>query len=121
MGVRLISGEDGETVFYCSTTMWAFGPVFGDPDTAEAFLEWMRPIDVRTLSDAQLTERYLTFLARKRFRVENPKTGHVFGIWDADTEAQALDACARDAGYDDYAAACADDDMSPFLVATEVR
>ena len=62
MGVRLITGEDGETVLYCSTTMWAFGPVFGDADTAEAFLDWMLPTDVRSLSDNVLTERYLTFL-----------------------------------------------------------
>jgi hypothetical protein len=65
MGVRLITAENGETVLYCSTTMWAFGPVFGDAEQAEAFLEWMQPTDVRSLSDQQLTERYLTFVTRE--------------------------------------------------------
>ena len=65
MGVRVISDtETGESALYCSTTMWAFGPVFSDADQAEAFLDWMEPTDVRSLTDQALTARYLDFLVR---------------------------------------------------------
>ncbi len=40
-----------------------------------------------------------------RYQIENPVTGIVLGVYEAETEAQALDALARDAGYHDYAAA----------------
>ena len=46
MGVRIINGTD-EAALYCSTTMWAFGPVFDDYDSAESFLEWWKAKDAR--------------------------------------------------------------------------
>lgn len=40
------------------------------------------------------------------FRIENTISGVVLGDYDGATEAEALDAMARDAGYADYAALC---------------
>ncbi|WP_353268583.1 hypothetical protein [Gemmatimonas sp.] len=42
-----------------------------------------------------------------RFQIENTQSGTILGQYDADTEAQALDLMAQDAGYRDYADACA--------------
>ena len=60
MGVRIITGEN-EAVLYCSTTMWAFGPVFDDYDAAEWFLSWWKERDgrdLRLLTDAELEHEY---------------------------------------------------------------
>lgn len=65
MGVRIIGlgGEPGDNVcLYCSTTMWAFGPVFEDAEAAEAFLEWMQPNDPRIYSEQELRAKYHTWL-----------------------------------------------------------
>lgn len=42
----------------------------------------------------------------KRYQIENTKSGLILGTYEAETEAEALDAMARDAGYADYQAAC---------------
>lgn len=41
-----------------------------------------------------------------RYQIENTISGIVLGIFEGATEAEALDAMARDAGYRDYADAC---------------
>lgn len=41
------------------------------------------------------------------FRISNPASGLVLGIYEGDDKADALDTYARDAGYADFAAACA--------------
>jgi hypothetical protein len=39
----------------------------------------------------------------KRYQVENRFTDRVFGLYHAETEDDALDQCARDQGYADFA------------------
>lgn len=41
----------------------------------------------------------------KRFQIENTVSGLILGVYEGATEAEALDAMARDAGYADYAEA----------------
>jgi hypothetical protein len=67
MGVRILDGEDG-AVLYCSTTMWAFGPVFQDDknhsagELADEFVAWLN-IDARKLTDKELADKYSEFLS----------------------------------------------------------
>lgn len=66
MGVRILHGQCS-AVLYCSTTDWAFGPVFGDTDThdaeerAEAFCDWLSPKDPRDMDDSELERLYIRF------------------------------------------------------------
>lgn len=39
----------------------------------------------------------------RKFEIENIASGLVFGVFEGRTEAEALDAFAKDAGYRDYA------------------
>jgi hypothetical protein len=69
MGVRILSGEDA-AILYCSTTDWAFGPVFGDRDThtgterAAAFLRWFKA-EPRRLNYDELEAKYSEWLAQE--------------------------------------------------------
>lgn len=63
MGVRIIEGNkdyDG-AVLYCSTSMWAFGPVFENGDAAQEFLDWLKE-DPRRLSQRELEMEYHDWL-----------------------------------------------------------
>ncbi|MFG1302703.1 hypothetical protein V5F34_00995 [Xanthobacter autotrophicus] len=42
----------------------------------------------------------------KTFQITNTRSGMDLGVYEGATEADALNAMARDAGYKDYAAAC---------------
>jgi hypothetical protein len=69
MGVRILEGGAGAAM-YCSTTDWAFGPVFSDSDThdagerIEAFLRWLKS-EPRRLTDAELEAKYSEWLAQE--------------------------------------------------------
>jgi hypothetical protein len=43
---------------------------------------------------------------KKLYRVHNPTTCHEFGLYEGETAEDALDAMARDAGYENYLDAC---------------
>ncbi len=67
MGVRILTDGDN-AVLYCSTSDWAFGPVFS-ADThgrdaaymAQRFLDWLAP-DPREIGDELLANKYVQFL-----------------------------------------------------------
>jgi len=63
MGVRILSQGD-KACMYCSTTDWAFGPIFDSTDKCDAvdrvclFLEFLGRVDPRSLSEAGLQAQY---------------------------------------------------------------
>jgi hypothetical protein len=72
MGVRITNAT--EAVLYCSTTMWAFGPVFADYDEAEEFLTWSRENvagDLRLLTDAELEKVAADWRAARNVEAEH--------------------------------------------------
>lgn len=71
MGVHTIRG-DREAAMYCSTTDWAFGPVFSDTDEhdaaerIEAFLRWLgKGRDPRSYTDSELESKYSEWRAQE--------------------------------------------------------
>lgn len=73
MGVRILSDEDN-AVLYCSTSDWAFGPVFYCEDEhdaherAEAFLRWLdkeKNLDPRYPHSSQLESLYSEWRAQE--------------------------------------------------------
>ena len=71
MGVRILHDERAEiAALFCSTSDWAFGPVFynkGDKDAYErvqAFLDWLK-VDPREVREAILQGRYSEWLAQE--------------------------------------------------------
>lgn len=71
MGCRILHDrESDQAVLYCSTSDWAFGPVFTDSDThdaderAEAFCRWLKR-DARLLTDAEMHAEYAAWLAQE--------------------------------------------------------
>jgi hypothetical protein len=62
MGVHILEDrESNEAAFYCSTSGWAFGPVFPNREAAELFLQ-VYSDDPRRLTDAELSARYSEFI-----------------------------------------------------------
>ncbi len=65
MGCKILeakdgSGMNGAAVFYCSSSMWAFGPVMESVPEAEAFSKWL-PGDPRTYEANTLEQKYFEF------------------------------------------------------------
>ena len=56
MGCRIISDENG-AIFYCSTTMKAFGLVMVDEGEAEDFMMWLVK-DPRIFTEKELEDKY---------------------------------------------------------------
>jgi hypothetical protein len=76
MGVRII-GDDETAVMYCSTTDWAFGPVFTEkgvfsaPERIEAFLRYLgKSRDPRSMSDSELESEYSKWQVQEKTEVE---------------------------------------------------
>lgn len=62
MAVKIITGEDGEQVLYCSTTMMAFGMVHTNPDhDLNDFIEWLEK-DPRKYTIDELLSLYYEWL-----------------------------------------------------------
>ncbi len=78
MGVRIWEGTlDGgrreAAGLYCSTTDWAFGPLFDDYEEADAFLEYL-PCDPRSIKDSDLEDHFGAF-KKMRAAAASPATG----------------------------------------------
>ena len=57
MGVHVLENKDDRyKCLYCSTTMWAFGPIFYEDEDVDEFLEWLK-IDPRRLKDKELEDK----------------------------------------------------------------
>ena len=70
MSVQILTDKETyQQVMYCSTTMWAFGPVFQAPDEAEDFIEWLGS-DPRKLSDELLSDKYYEWLKEREIEEE---------------------------------------------------
>ena len=64
----------------------------------------------------------MTTQTTKTYRITNTRSGHTLGDYQGATESEALDAMARDAGYENFEAAC---EVAPIkdgeLLVTEVE
>ncbi|HMA74379.1 MAG TPA: hypothetical protein VKP67_23250 [Xanthobacteraceae bacterium] len=91
MGVRIIADEN-YAALYCSTTMFAFGPVMTDYEEAEGFLEWL-PSDARSYSEPELELKLGEYreYAEQKAALEKKRDRflcHVSGpVWDILTSA----------------------------------
>ena len=56
-----------------------------------------------------------------QYRIANTRSWQDMGIYEADDEQGALDAMARDAGYADHAAACAEHPVADGELAVEAQ
>lgn len=69
--VRRDDDQSRHAVLFCSTTEWAFGPVFYDDDhhdadeRAEAFCRWLGTRDPRSLTDAELERAHTDWRAQE--------------------------------------------------------
>lgn len=62
MSVRILTDKNDEySCFYCSTTMWAFGPIMYSYEEAEDFLKWLGETEPRILADRELENKYFEF------------------------------------------------------------
>jgi hypothetical protein len=78
MGVRILT-DGKQAALYCSTTDWAFGPVFYDSDDhdaferAAAFCDWLRKStgkDPREFQDTHLEQKYSEWLKQEKAQWE---------------------------------------------------
>jgi hypothetical protein len=73
MSVRILEDRESfEACFYCSTSMWAFGPVMANIEQAEAFLDWL-PRDPREYNDNELESKYAEFLHARDLEIAEAK------------------------------------------------
>lgn len=64
----------------------------------------------------------MTKATKKTYEIESKASGLVLGRYDGETEQDALDAMARDAGYADHEDACSQSqDDGNHLIVTEVE
>jgi hypothetical protein len=71
MGVRVI-GDYKMSVMYCSTTDWAFGPVFHDDNDKDAderiqsFLRYLKGVDPRSFTERELSRHVSEWMAQEQ-------------------------------------------------------
>lgn len=73
MGVRILVDRGLEDAcLYCSTSMWAFGPVFNSEEQAEEFLKYLDRTDgrdARQLSQTELDVAWSRFLGQGMLKI----------------------------------------------------
>lgn len=103
MGCRILYDPKVGAALYCSTTDWAFGPLFESVEQAEAFLEWV-PSDPRRYPDYKLQGLKSEFT---RKAVECADCLRWFVKADDDIKRERCDHCldlaAEDARFDEEA------------------
>jgi hypothetical protein len=60
--VRVLVGDTGWAVLYCTITTWAFGPVFRSPERAYRFLNWAETegyLSLKKLTEDELNTCYM--------------------------------------------------------------
>lgn len=117
MGVRILhDSEHDQAVLYCSTTDWAFGPVFqdsddGDHDAAEradAFMRWLASpapkwasyekesdvfatrFDPRELTAYSLATAYTDWLAQEATQYQRERLAHLTKHGEDDLEPEEI-------------------------------
>jgi hypothetical protein len=80
------------------------------------------PALMQRLHQIKMAEIEAGNATRVSYQIENDRTGVVLGVYSAATEADALEAMARNAGYLCYAEACEiDPTLDDDLIVTEVN
>ena len=70
MAVYYLEDSSGEKCLYCTTTMYAFGPIFYEDDDVEDFLAWI-PGDPRKYSFKELDDKYYEWKKQRDKEDEN--------------------------------------------------
>lgn len=78
MSTHILTDKDGQSCLYCSTTEWAFGPIFHDGEDAQEFLKWLGE-DPRHLTDRQLEDKVAEW---RNELLDEPKAGDFMEPYD---------------------------------------
>ena len=75
MGARILHDAHSDTAaLFCSTSVWAFGPVFSNRDgrsadeRAEAFLRWLA-VDPRSMTEQDLAIKHSEWFAQEEDQI----------------------------------------------------
>jgi hypothetical protein len=81
----LTNEEDGKKCFYCTTTMFAFGPVMEEDDDPEDFIAWLK-VDPRTMEDSELSSKLAEYqqIMNGKFDTDMVDDIEVEGDYDED-------------------------------------
>ncbi len=73
MGVHILTdNEEGVSCLYCSTSGWAFGPVFYSDEDPQEFLDWLGDEDPRRFKDQELENKVYEW--RKSLEINEVKS-----------------------------------------------
>ena len=71
MGVKILTDKDeGISCLYCSTSGWAFGPIFYEDEDPQDFLDWLKE-DPRHFTDKVLENKVYEWRKTKEVKDGN--------------------------------------------------